>query len=57
MLCESQCMSEVLPFSADQDRYYNASFLITNVEYNSQYERQTTEEFRRLSQDIETMVR
>ncbi|XP_009896953.2 transmembrane protease serine 11E-like [Dryobates pubescens] len=40
----------------DQDRYYNASFLITNVKYNSQYERQTTEEFRRLSQDIETMV-
>ncbi|XP_064004635.1 transmembrane protease serine 11E-like isoform X2 [Pogoniulus pusillus] len=40
----------------DQDRYYNASFLITNVKYNSQYERQTTEEFRRLSQDIETMM-
>ncbi|NXR07249.1 TM11D protease, partial [Semnornis frantzii] len=40
----------------DQDRYYNASFLITNVGYNSQYERQTTEEFRRLSQDIETMI-
>ncbi|NXX43416.1 TM11E protease, partial [Tricholaema leucomelas] len=40
----------------DQDRYYNASFLITNVRYNSQYERQTTEEFRHLSQDIETMI-
>ncbi|NXG46863.1 TM11A protease, partial [Psilopogon haemacephalus] len=40
----------------DQDRYYNASFLITNVRYNSQYEKQTTEEFRDLSQDIETMI-
>ncbi|KFQ25561.1 Transmembrane protease serine 11E [Mesitornis unicolor] len=40
----------------DQDRYYNASFLITNVDYKSQYERQTTEEFRDLSQEIETMV-
>uniref|UniRef100_A0A8D2NNY8 Peptidase S1 domain-containing protein n=1 Tax=Zosterops lateralis melanops TaxID=1220523 RepID=A0A8D2NNY8_ZOSLA len=34
--------------SVDQDRYYNASFLITNVDYNSQYERQTTDEFRNL---------
>lgn len=42
--------------SVDQDRYYNASFLITNVDYNSQYERQTTDEFRNLSEDIETMV-
>ncbi|NXT32239.1 TM11E protease, partial [Pelecanoides urinatrix] len=40
----------------DQDRYYNASFLITNVKYDSQYERQTTEEFRHLSQEIETMI-
>ncbi|NXY64660.1 TM11E protease, partial [Callaeas wilsoni] len=40
----------------DQDRYYNASFLITNVDYNPQYERQTTEEFRNLSEDIETMI-
>ncbi|KFW09794.1 Transmembrane protease serine 11E, partial [Eurypyga helias] len=40
----------------DQDRYYNASFLITNVKYNPQYERQTTEEFRHLSQEIETMI-
>ncbi|NXD23007.1 TM11E protease, partial [Spelaeornis formosus] len=40
----------------DQDRYYNASFLITNVDYNPQYERQTTDEFRNLSEDIETMV-
>ncbi|NWU92712.1 TM11E protease, partial [Upupa epops] len=40
----------------DQDRYYNATFLITNVDYNAQYERQTTEEFRNLSQGIETMI-
>ncbi|NXA59891.1 TM11E protease, partial [Mohoua ochrocephala] len=40
----------------DQDRYYNASFLITNVDYSPQYERQTTEEFRNLSEDIETMI-
>ncbi|XP_030095451.1 transmembrane protease serine 11E-like isoform X2 [Serinus canaria] len=40
----------------DQDRYYNASFLVTNVDYNPQYERQTTEEFRNLSEDIETMI-
>ncbi|NXY43545.1 TM11E protease, partial [Ceuthmochares aereus] len=40
----------------DQDRYYNASFLITNVNYNPRYERQTTEEFRHLSQEIETMI-
>ncbi|KFU99339.1 Transmembrane protease serine 11E, partial [Tauraco erythrolophus] len=40
----------------DQDRYYNATFVITNVDYDRQYERQTTEEFRRLSQEIETMI-
>ncbi|KAF1486807.1 Transmembrane protease serine 11E, partial [Eudyptula minor novaehollandiae] len=40
----------------DQDRYYNASFLITNVKYGPQYERQTTEDFRHLSQEIETMI-
>ncbi|NWT10118.1 TM11E protease, partial [Vireo altiloquus] len=40
----------------EQDRYYNASFLITNVDYNPQYERQTTDEFRNLSEDIETMI-
>ncbi|XP_064917713.1 transmembrane protease serine 11E isoform X1 [Columba livia] len=40
----------------DQDRYYNASFLITNVKYKPQYERQTTEEFRDLSEEIETMM-
>ncbi|NXE88534.1 TM11E protease, partial [Menura novaehollandiae] len=40
----------------DQDRYYNASFLITNVNYNPQYERQTTDEFRNLSEEIETMI-
>ncbi|NXP92269.1 TM11E protease, partial [Passerina amoena] len=40
----------------DKDRYYNASFLITNVDYNPQYERQTTEEFRNLSEHIETMM-
>ncbi|KAF2980835.1 hypothetical protein EK904_011120 [Melospiza melodia maxima] len=40
----------------DQDRYYNASFLITNVKYNPQYERQTTEEFRNISEHIETMM-
>ncbi|KFQ26661.1 Transmembrane protease serine 11E, partial [Merops nubicus] len=40
----------------DQDRYYDASFLITNVKYDPQYERQTTEEFRHLSQEIETMI-
>ncbi|NWX50039.1 TM11E protease, partial [Steatornis caripensis] len=40
----------------DQDRYYNASFLITNVKYNPQYERQTTEDFMHLSQEIETMI-
>ncbi|NXT99536.1 TM11E protease, partial [Buphagus erythrorhynchus] len=40
----------------DQDRYYNASFLITNVNYNPQYKRQTTDEFRNLSEDIETMI-
>ncbi|NWZ93815.1 TM11E protease, partial [Nesospiza acunhae] len=40
----------------DQDRYYNASFLITNVDYNPQYERQTTEQFRNLSEHIETMI-
>ncbi|XP_074003717.1 transmembrane protease serine 11E-like [Numenius arquata] len=40
----------------DQDRYYNASFLITSVNYDPQYERQTTEEFRHLSQEIETML-
>ncbi|NXF04215.1 TM11E protease, partial [Smithornis capensis] len=40
----------------DQDRYYNASFLITNVNYDPQYERQTTDEFRSLSEEIETML-
>ncbi|KAF1479216.1 Transmembrane protease serine 11E, partial [Eudyptes chrysocome] len=40
----------------DQDRYYNASFLITSVKYGPQYERQTTEDFRHLSQEIETMI-
>ncbi|NXL07338.1 TM11E protease, partial [Mesembrinibis cayennensis] len=40
----------------DQDRYYNASFLVTSVKYDPQYERQTTEEFRHLSQEIETMI-
>ncbi|NWX71949.1 TM11E protease, partial [Alca torda] len=40
----------------DQDRYYNASFLITNVKYDPRYGRQTTEEFRHLSQEIETMI-
>ncbi|NWU69640.1 TM11E protease, partial [Pterocles burchelli] len=40
----------------EQDRYYEASFLITNVEYNPQYERQTTEEFRNLSEEIEIMI-
>ncbi|KAM9381876.1 transmembrane protease serine 11E-like [Phaethornis superciliosus] len=40
----------------DQNRYYNASFLITNVKYNSQYGRQTTEEYRDLSEEIETML-
>ncbi|NWQ93966.1 TM11E protease, partial [Burhinus bistriatus] len=40
----------------DQDRYYNASFLITNVKYDPQYEKQTTEEFRHLSEEIETMI-
>ncbi|NXL64428.1 TM11E protease, partial [Chordeiles acutipennis] len=40
----------------DQDQYYDASFLITNAQYDPQYERQTTEEFRHLSQEIETMI-
>ncbi|NWI66636.1 TM11E protease, partial [Todus mexicanus] len=40
----------------DQDRYYNATFLITNVKYDPQYERQTTEMFRHLSEEIETMI-
>ncbi|NXC13677.1 TM11E protease, partial [Corythaeola cristata] len=40
----------------DQNRYYNATFVITNVNYDRQYERQTTEEFRHLSQEIETMI-
>ncbi|NXG55704.1 TM11E protease, partial [Hemiprocne comata] len=40
----------------DQDQYYNASFLITSVKYDPQYERQTTEEFRHLSEEIETMI-
>ncbi|KAM4672685.1 transmembrane protease serine 11E-like [Amazona ochrocephala] len=40
----------------DQDRYYNATFLVTNVEYDPQYEKQTTEDFRHLSQEIETMM-
>ncbi|XP_065592859.1 transmembrane protease serine 11E [Cyrtonyx montezumae] len=39
-----------------QDRYYSATFLITNVPYDVQYEKQTTEEFRYLSQEIETMM-
>ncbi|NWU76816.1 TM11C protease, partial [Onychorhynchus coronatus] len=40
----------------DQDRYYNVSFLISNVNYDPQYERQTTDEFRNLSEEIETMM-
>ncbi|NXM70563.1 TM11E protease, partial [Serilophus lunatus] len=40
----------------DQDRYYNANFLITNVNYDPQYKRQTTDEFRNLSEEIETMM-
>uniref|UniRef100_A0A8C6N792 Transmembrane protease serine n=2 Tax=Melopsittacus undulatus TaxID=13146 RepID=A0A8C6N792_MELUD len=40
----------------DEDRYYNATFLVTNVEYDPQYEKQTTEDFRHLSQEIETMM-
>ncbi|NXF80084.1 TM11E protease, partial [Sclerurus mexicanus] len=40
----------------DQDRYYNVSFLITNVNYDPQYERQTTDEFRNLSEEIETTM-
>ncbi|NXL85859.1 TM11E protease, partial [Alectura lathami] len=39
-----------------QNRYYNATFLITNIQYDPQYERQTTEEFRYLSQEIENMM-
>lgn len=42
--------------SLDEDRYYNATFLVTNVEYDSQYEKQTTEDFRHLSEEVETMV-
>ncbi|XP_065521288.1 transmembrane protease serine 11E-like [Lathamus discolor] len=40
----------------DEDRYYNATFLVTNVEYDPQYEKQTTEDFRHLSQEVETMM-
>ncbi|NXD63943.1 TM11E protease, partial [Eolophus roseicapillus] len=40
----------------DQDRYYNATFLITNVDYDPQYEKQTTEDFRQLSQEVENMM-
>ncbi|NWZ19251.1 TM11E protease, partial [Asarcornis scutulata] len=39
-----------------QYRYYNAAFLITNIQYDTRYERQTTEEFRYLSQEIENMM-
>ncbi|OXB84773.1 UNVERIFIED_CONTAM: hypothetical protein H355_015895 [Colinus virginianus] len=39
-----------------QDRYYSATFLITNVPYDVRYEKQTTEEFRYLSQEIENMM-
>ncbi|XP_047929539.2 transmembrane protease serine 11E isoform X1 [Anser cygnoides] len=39
-----------------QNRYYNAAFLITNIQYDTRYERQTTEEFRYLSQEIENMM-
>ncbi|KAJ7398935.1 transmembrane protease, serine 11E [Pitangus sulphuratus] len=40
----------------DQDRYYNLSFVISNVNYDPQYQRQTTDEFRNLSEEIETMM-
>lgn len=64
MFCVELCLNcieenEQLFFflpSADQYRYYNAAFLITNIQYDTRYERQTTEEFRYLSQEIENMV-
>ncbi|XP_067153414.1 transmembrane protease serine 11C-like isoform X1 [Apteryx mantelli] len=40
----------------DQDRYYNATFKISNVHYDPYYQRQTTEQFRHLSEEIETMM-
>uniref|UniRef100_A0A8D2MC12 TM11E protease n=1 Tax=Zonotrichia albicollis TaxID=44394 RepID=A0A8D2MC12_ZONAL len=57
--CGEQAMISYLSFffsSVDQDRYYNASFLITNVKYNPQYEKQTTEEFMNISERIETLM-
>lgn len=57
-LIHTEGMKQLVLFLSyvDEDRYYNATFLITNVPYDLQYGRQTTEEFRYLSQEIETMV-
>lgn len=57
-LIRTEGMKQLVLFLSyvDQDRYYNATFLITNVPYDPQYGRQTTEEFRYLSQEIETTV-
>ncbi|XP_068797236.1 transmembrane protease serine 11C-like [Struthio camelus] len=41
---------------SDEDRYYNATFKISNVRYDPYYQRQTTEQFRHLSEEIETMM-
>ncbi|KFR10458.1 Transmembrane protease serine 11E, partial [Opisthocomus hoazin] len=40
----------------DQERFYNTSFLITNVQYDRKFERQTTVEFGNVSHYIETMI-
>ncbi|NWX89097.1 TM11C protease, partial [Nothoprocta ornata] len=39
-----------------QDRYYNATFVISNVYYDPYYQRQTTEQFRHLSEEIESTM-
>ncbi|NWI12658.1 TM11C protease, partial [Crypturellus soui] len=39
-----------------QDRYYNAAFVISNVHYEPYYQRQTTEQFRHLSEEIESTM-
>uniref|UniRef100_A0A8C6YTE2 Peptidase S1 domain-containing protein n=1 Tax=Nothoprocta perdicaria TaxID=30464 RepID=A0A8C6YTE2_NOTPE len=64
MFCRVLCMSKPmrtvsdLSFSSsvDQDRYYNATFVISNVYYDPYYQRQTTEQFRHLSEEIESTV-
>ncbi|XP_006027591.2 transmembrane protease serine 11B-like protein [Alligator sinensis] len=42
--------------SNEEKRYYTANFKITNRQYHPDFEKQTSEEFRRLSTEIERLI-